>query len=271
MKIAVCTTIASWKCTGTEEMAWVRQAEFMQDACEDAGHTIKFFAALEQDDRDDAPFKAIIHRLEQLDDATVWRYRYDDGADEINSDNRLHRICTGRNMAQEFAVRDPEVTHILFMDSDIMPDPDLILRLLELDHPVVGATVVWSGSGQVVYSHLDGQKLEPGEQFGVGDLGASGFVPETSTGWVPEGADVRVHWNSAGCLLVERDVFRCVQWHRDPDAGLSDDPAYQRETARQFGPTWVRHDVTVQHVPMAMVPVEQRTNYDKKVYRDEQE
>jgi hypothetical protein len=170
-------------------------------------------------------------RLKPLADALaalgglVWRYSIDQGEDRVTSDNRLVGICTGRNLAHEVGIRDKSIHSILFLDTDVRCPEDLPERLLEVDHPMVGANVP-------AYC-LDGPRVdwEPGQRR-----------------LFPTGADVREHWNTAGCLLFTRPVFRLIPWRWDLDAGLTDDPATQIAAATSgFGMTWVRHDVTVWH------------------------
>lgn len=242
MTVLIASTVAPWKCDGAQEVAWLRTAEFIADEAADAGHEVEWFCAVERDGRGDAPFGTLMARIANLG-GTVWRFSVDDNSDEIDAQNRLIRICTGRNLAIEFAQRSRDFSHILFLDSDIYPPPEIVPALLALRRPLAGLKVD-------AYS-LDGKPVEATCLLEAG----------------LEGADVREHWNTAGCLMVERLAFSKLRWRTEIDAGLTDDPCFQGDAVRYgFGQTWVRHDIVAQHHPGSMVPVENRPG-DRVVYR----
>lgn len=271
MTIVVGTTVAPFKCDGRQEVAWLDEAEAIADT-----HDVKFFAALEVDGRRLGPYRVLLDRLDDIamTDHSVdyWRFAIDDRSTETTSSNRLIRICTGRNLVHEYAMRDQSVTHILFADSDIRIPGDCIPKLLEIDHGVVG--------GHVGIYALDGPNLFPEDR----DLWRIGRersqFPDTEEGgkaWLeeqrycvanpraempvgfPDDADVREHWSTAGFLLVRRDVFSTVAWHYDLDRGCTDDPAFQNAVERAgFGRSWIRHDLIADHEPVPMVAVENR-------------
>lgn len=278
MTIGIATTTTAYKCNGREELAWLMNAEEMQD---EVVENLRWFVALEQDARGDEPFLALLEEMdEQLPNYTVWRYRYDDGSDEYTTQNRLARICAGRNMAQEWAVRDLNMDHLLFLDSDITPEGDCLPKLRELRQPVVGGHVpVYGMHGVAIKPYtrpadngvqppydehpeqhvlariIEDPKVFPSYEWETHKaqedfVFAHPFI-EKPEGW-PDDADVQEHWNTAGFLLLGRKVFSRIAWNYDPDAGNSDDPAFQRNCAEMFGhQTWVRHDVTGHHVPGA--------------------
>lgn len=241
MRVLVGSTVAPWKADGASELAWLDGAEVMVEDARDAGHDVSFFCAIEQDARGDAPFGALLGRLEALG-GVVWRFGLDDNAEEITSGNRLIRICTGRNLVIGYMQRDLSFSHVLFLDSDIYFPKETVRLLLALQRPVSGLAVG-------VYC-LDGPRVKDEE---LAPLGLAGV-------------DVREHWNTAGCLMVERRVLNRVRWGMDHDAGLTDDPTFQRDTvAAGFGETWVRHDVVARHCG-GMVAVEDRAA-DRRVWR----
>lgn len=185
---------------------WLRSADGLTDAL--------FFAAVQTEE--EAP------RLS--DRVTVWTFSIDGW--RWSTRDRLIGITTGRNLVREYALRETDCTHVYFADADISYPPDVLDRLLELDHPVV--------AGHVPSYCLDGPKVDaPG--------------------------DVREHWNTAGSLLVRRDVVAEVAWRWNPDRGMTDDPCFAEDVERAgFGKTWVRHDVICDHHPEVLVAVEQR-------------
>ena len=217
---------------GPDVTAWLHNASaFLRD--EEGGYESHFFAALEVDARGVEMHRPVTDALATLG-GNWWTFHVDDGASELTSVNRLRRICVGRNLIVERAFC-ADYTHVLFLDADLTPPPDALRRLLELpDHPVVG--------GHVPEYCLDGPPVD-----------------------VLPGADVRAHWNTAGFLLVRRDVLDRVQWGHAGPSGVTDDPWFQDRVREAFGTeTWVRHDVVARHDPL--VPLEAR-GYDRRYQR----
>lgn len=221
-KLLVGATIAPHKIDGTESN-WLTHADrFMaQGAALDID--VQFFLALELDARGYEPY------YDLLDVAVTypgdhWTFSLDDGDDEIDSDNRLVRICVGRNLVTEYAIRHGH-DWILYLDTDLTPDPDTIDKLLEVEGPIVGGEV-------------------PGYCLSGPEVPGYGFPVET------------YEFNTAGYLLVERRLYPRLRWRRDPDMGMTDDPCYCAD-ARALGfPTLVRKDCVGTHPPL--VPLENR-------------
>lgn len=236
--IIVGSTIPAFAMEDVHWHHWLENAEAITAAAREAGHEVRWLATLQVDARGEAPFDRLFYRLNQLRETGIWattyRFSLDLGEERITSGNRFAGICIGRNLIIEAALRDRDVEWIYFADSDISAPDDVLVRLLELDWPVCGAHVP-------TYC-LNGRRVHIA------------------------GADVRRHWNTAGSLLVRRDVFRRVPWRWDPDAGDTDDPATQHEMERLGWPTLVRHDVICRHNPEQIGPLEQR-GLDLAVYR----
>lgn len=239
--IVVGTTVVAWKCNGNET-AWLDTAELMIRDAKEAGHDLTFFVAYEYDARGEQPFENLADRVAELDaESAGWAFRIWDGSEIIDGSNRLFRICAGRNFVQDYAVANG-ASHILFLDTDTRPPGDCISKLLELDWPMVGGNVgSYCLSGPVVEEH-----------------------PLTAQ---PYDFPVQKHWNTAGFLLVGRDVFRYVKWRVDPDAGMSDDPCYDYDAMLRGWPTLVRKDVNGEHVE-ALIPVEQRPEELRRIVND---
>jgi hypothetical protein len=249
--IVVGATTVAWKCDGHGgELDWLTHAEEIA-----ANADVRFFATLEQDARGDAPFGSLLARLDDLG-GEAWRFRWDDGADEITPHNRLIRICAGRNMITDYAVR-AGAEWIYFADTDLAPPGDVLDKLLEVDWPIVGAHVpIYCLGGPVAEKHPARIWLEDGSMWPR--------LPE-HLHLPPFGFDVQVHWNTAGSLLVHRSLFRRLRWRVDPDAGMTDDPCYAADALALGWPTLVRKDcIVTASVPLA--PVEGR-GLDMKVRR----
>ena len=67
-----------------------------------------------------------------------------------------HPISVARNMACEEMLKNDKITHLFFVDSDCVPDPDIILKFLSYDLPVVsGWYLSRKGSGLPVVFKLE--------------------------------------------------------------------------------------------------------------------
>lgn len=228
--VVMASTLPAWKmndpgCWGS----WLTHAEAIRDS-HPAG--VDILAVLELDARGHAPFTPLLDRLADLD-GHVWTFHVDDGAQRIDSGNRLARICTGRNLATHYAV-DAGATWILHADADTVIPADALPKLLAVDYPIVG--------GRVPTYCLTGPAVD-GYDFPVTE-----------------------HMNTAGFLLVRRDLFTRLRWRTDPDLGLTDDPCYHADATAAGWPTRVREDCVGVHYPPAIGPVEGRP-HDLTVYR----
>jgi glycosyltransferase involved in cell wall biosynthesis len=164
----------------------------------------------------------------------VWKFMLDDGSQAIDGGRRLVRICEGRNLVTEFALRSA-ADWILYVDADIVLPPEVIVRLLELDHRFCGF--------KVPSYCLDGPAV-PGYAF-----------------------PVQRYQNTAGAWFVHRSLFRFFRWLWDPDDNLTDDPATYRLIRDHLGvEQYNRCDVLGLHAPL--VPFEARA-LDRAVRRHE--
>lgn len=292
-KVLVASTLAPYKCCFGQDTFWLRNAEDLVEDADDAGYDVEFFLALEQDARGDGPYETLLWRMKELEpEGIVWRFRIDDGSDEYTSENRLFRICTGRNAAIEYALGHGH-SHIFCIDSDTMVPNDSISKMLELDRPVAGGYVpIYGQGGPRLEANGIGMKLRiPRERdrFFVGPTPedkekeqaafeaektfcqANPTISATAGGHIPEGAWVEEHWNTAGFLLVRRDAFRKVRWGTDPDVGQTDDPWFQARCAELFGQTWVRHDLIGTHAKVPMVRIEERPRHDRTYHHEQKD
>jgi glycosyltransferase involved in cell wall biosynthesis len=190
MKIVIGATAAGHK--GPHADHWLKQAQALRQA---TPHPVDYFLAAEvQPDGIERRLDSVVAQVRELG-GSVWTYLIDDGSQRITSGNRLLRICQGRNLVIEYALRTG-ADWVLFVDADIEIAPDTIVRMLELDHPFCG--------------------------FAVPGYGLSG--PTFAGPDFP----VQVYQNTAGAWFVHRSLFRRFRWLWDPDDGLTDDPATYR-------------------------------------------
>jgi hypothetical protein len=261
MTLLVATTCVSFKCDGTE-LHWLRYADAW------AAQGVQFFAALQLGHGHDERFQRLRARLDELG-ATVWTFAIDQGEPVITAGTRLVGICTGRNLAHQYAQANPDIEAILFIDSDILPPPDGPERLLEVDRLLVGGCVpAYCLDGPRVIVEEDPHPSDEGRHWVTKvDMIPKPLYMRTAERPFPRCADVREHWNTAGALLVRREAFRFLRWRTDLDEGLTDDPCFQYDAAAiGFGLTWVRHDTYWHHEPLG--PLDGR-GHDLSIIRPE--
>jgi glycosyltransferase involved in cell wall biosynthesis len=221
MKIVVGTTAAGHKFRDASR--WLAHGEAMQAA---TPHEVRFFLATEtQPDGLEPRLEGVEAQVRALG-GEVWRFMIDDGSAMITNGTRMIRICEGRNLLTEYAIRTG-ADWVLYVDADIVIPPDTLVKLLEVGHPFCGFNVQnYCLSGEPV----------AGYDF-----------------------PVQIYQNTAGAWFLHRSVFRFFRWLWDPDDGLTDDPATYRIIRDKLGVVqYNRRDVLGEHPPL--VPFEARPN-----------
>lgn len=244
MTICVASTVAGHKANNDEEVQWLAHADDWMNRGD-----VQFFAALQVGQGHDHKLDRLRRDLDWVN-AAVWNFSIDDGTDQVTSGTRITYICTGRNLAHEFVNPRQDITHLLFLDSDTRPPVDLIDRLVELDHPVVGANVPSYGlSGPPVA--IQPSWHQPQCAWGP----TKPFCSCEAISW-----DVREHaLQTAGCLMLTREAVNSIRWGWAVDRGMTDDPWTEGLAEKVgLGKVWVRHDVTCEHFPNYLVPLEDR-------------
>ncbi len=225
--IVVGATCAPYKLDdAAEHLAWLSERAAMEADAASAGFRLAWFVALEHHGANPSasPFGGLV------DDE--WGFSIDTGATRIDGYERLVRICTGRNLIVEYAMRR-DADWILFLDTDVTPAPNSVSGLLALNWPIVG--------GEVPGYRLSGRRVK--------------FIsPVGRWGGVRYRFPVQAHWNTAGYLMVHRELYRKIRWRIDPP--LTDDPCYAFDAVQLGFPTLVRKDVVGDHRPL--VPIEER-------------
>lgn len=143
---------------------------------------------------------------------------------------RLAPIVTARNMAIDFAL-SRNATHLLFIDSDVIPHPGGLEKLLSLDKDLCGGYV----PGRGAHSHV---KYVFGSKRGIADYGES----------------IECDHGTCGYMLISRRAFGMLRfrWGDDPEVPgqlLSEDPAYCEDWYRISGERfWIHKEATADHV-----------------------
>lgn len=139
---------------------------------------------------------------------------------------RLGRICTARNMTLDYALSQG-ASHVLFVDSDVEPQPDGLERLLALDKPLCGGLVPGRGAH-------------------------SGFVYVFGIEKT-EGDVVECHHGTMGYALIRREVFEVLRFRWGPAqkeraTWLSEDPAYANDAYLMgYGRWWIDMRAAAKH------------------------
>lgn len=104
----------------------------------------------------------------------------------------------GRNLLIQFALKVPQITHILFVDSDEAPPDDTIDRLLAHDKDIVTAATPMVKEGKIGWNVMAlGTKAM--------SYGAMDYDELPTDLFEIEGC-------GAGCMLVKREVFETMDW-----------------------------------------------------------
>lgn len=219
--------------------SWLRNHEQIQQSVPDI--EVKYYCSVELDGRGLLPFKES-GWMEAAEEAGVHyeTFTYNSGRTSIHTDNRLKHICLGRNMISQHAINDPDVTHIMGLDGDVTPPPDILPNLLALNYPLVSAyipTYCFSAPNQT-YNPRDNWQTYPAE-------------------WKVQPTPL----SSAGAWLASREVFSVLRWRTDPALGMTDDPSYLYDVKNTLGivpPILQRSDTIAEHWPAAIGPIETR-------------
>jgi len=262
--IVVASELPAWK-IGPEPgyyASWLDHAEEIRDShmrADGAGSDVHWLLVLELDARGLEVFKPVLDLMDAkgLHPNNLLTFSYDDGRASVTTGNRLVRICTSRNLITQWAV-DNGASHVLFADADTSIPGDALTKLLQVYYPIVG--------GRVPTYILEGPRVDVSALPHIDGCGFYGLDPDATCDCEVWDWRITQHMNTAGFLLVARDLFNRLRWRTDPDLGLTDDPCYDNDATALGFPTWVREDCVAQHYPMSIGPVEGR-GHDLKVYR----
>jgi hypothetical protein len=222
-KLLISTTIVGWKCERNEHLEWLKNKE---DIVKNFPN-VEFFVTLELDNDGIEPFREVIQEIKKVN-GSYWTYSINDFNKQVRSQNRWIRIETGRNLIREYAQRKtwsengeehdlpPNIEYegILFIDSDMTLDSEIIKKLLEVNAHVVGAKV--DGYGLIGEDITDSPLLQKG------------------------GATI-------AALLVNSPAYFYLPFHHNSYLKINDDFTLQDTLEEQFGPILVRKDAIAFH------------------------
>lgn len=227
--IVVGTTMAAFAMSRTDAwLSWLLNSEHQRSAAADLGYEVRHFVALQVDARGVEPFRRLFDVLQTTvgeEGFDHWTFSLDDGRTRVDMHNRLRHITTGQNLVLDYC-QSVECSHLLFLAADTEAPPDIIPKMLEMNHPLVAPFISTYG--------LRGPRVEK-YPFPVEQAMAS-----------------------AAALFMSREVFRLLRFRWDRDAGMSDDPCLQYDAERMGIPTYVRHDCQAEHHPRTIGPYDTR-------------
>lgn len=219
--------------------SWLNNHEQIKESVPDV--EVRYYCAVELDGRGLAAY----HESGWMDaakeaDVTFETFTYNSGRTLIHTESRLKHICLARNLISQYAIEDEHVTHILGVDGDVTPPPDILPNLLAVDYPLVSAFI-------------------PTYCFHAPNLLANPQNPEHE---YPKSWKVQATpQSSAGAWLAQRRVFASLRWRTDPALYLSDDPSYLFDMVHVLGvnpPVLQRSDTVAPHWPGTIGPIETR-------------
>lgn len=149
---------------------------------------------------------------------------------------RLEPICIARNMARGYAIATG-ATHLLFVDADVVVQPDGLERLLALNVPLCGGYV--PGRGAHKHAHY-----VFGERMRRDNL-------------------IYCKHGTLGYALIRRDLFEVLPFRHGPHplpehrgTYLSEDPAFAADAEVYYGAEWVIDiNCTAEHVDNPAEPL----------------
>lgn len=219
--------------------SWIQNHDAIKQSV--PGTDVRYYCAVELDGRGMSPYREVgwLDAIEQLG-VEFETYTYNTGRTTLHTDNRLKHICLGRNIISQHAINDPGVTHIMGIDGDVTPPPDILPNLLEVKYPLVSAFI-------------------PTYCFSAPNIRRNPYdvTQEYPASWKVQ----PTQFSSAGAWLAERRVFSSLRWRTDPALRLSDDPAYLHDMRTVLGidPAILqRSDTVAEHWPASIGPIETR-------------
>jgi len=255
-EILIASTIAPYKVDPEQPLiteAWFEHADQLRLDAGFHGHSVHYFSVLETDGRGIGIYNTFLDKLRDVD-GYFWRFTLDTNEAEYDTHTRIKRICTGRNLITERAM-DSLAEWILFLDTDMEPDPVTFSKLLEMEWPIVcGDVPTYCSRGAPVTEKppWPDLPLDRWVKTGVtrecfGEPKAYDFPVEFAT-----------HYCTAGYALVHRSVFKHLRWRWAMEDQMSDDPCYWQDAERLGFPPLQRKDCVGTHHPYNITEIESR-------------
>ena len=182
--------------------------------------------------KDDEYFKELnnINGIKVIHDATI-------------EEKSVFRLISSRNLILRYGI-DNNYTHILMLDSDVIPPENIIEELLKWDKGIISGVyfnyfninnkkqllpVVWKYLTEKEFEELKKNYPKYSNLKSRTEIKRHITKEEIDSDELHE-----VAVPSAGCMLIRRDVFKKVKYGKFKETGADDD-IYFIEKAREFG------------------------------------
>jgi hypothetical protein len=185
--------------------------------------------------------------------APEWLYAYDRLCKPPYRELSVARspVHVARNLIVTETLRDyPAASHLLFLDDDVIPEPDALERLLAHDVPVVSGMYCERAAPHRPVAYRLGHDGEQ-ERHVVLTRFCPGLQVVDAVG--------------VGCLLVNLDVYRALEpssWFDFAD-GLGEDLYFCRQLRRAGIPILLDGDVLCGHLTLAAVSLRDFQRYEQ--------
>lgn len=162
--------------------------------------------------------------------------------DPTAEEKSIFRLISSRNLVLNYALENG-YSHVLMLDSDVIPPRDIISKLLSCDKSIVSGLyynyfmvnrikkwlpVSWKLLTEEEFFEL--KKVPSYANISRGDVRRHITDEEVSSGVLQE-----VVMPSAGCMLISREVFSKIRYGRFSDVGGADDDRFFIDMAIKSG------------------------------------
>jgi len=163
--------------------------------------------------------------------------------DKTTEEKSIFRLISSRNLILEYGIKN-NYSHILMLDSDVIPPIDVIEELLQSDKDIVSGiySSFFNIAGKtklmpVAWKYLTEEEfIEMKRNYDVNpglkrfDLRRYLTEEEINSDKLHE-----VAMPSAGCMLIKRQVFEKVRYGKENPKSFTGDDIHFIEKAKEFG------------------------------------
>lgn len=158
-------------------------------------------------------------------------------------ENSRQALCNAQNFAREKMLNE-NFDYLLFVESDLIPPPDTIERLISHNVPVVGV-VYLLGTGEIKRPCIFVKEYKE-EALG---MGTRLITPDEFPDYLNKGLQ-RVHGTGLGTTLIRRDIMqRFYFWHDERFNNKHSDVYLFMDLDNNGIPVYVDTDIFVEHRP----------------------
>ena len=166
--------------------------------------------------------------------------------------NSRQALCNSQNYARKKAI-DEGFDYLLFVESDLIPKPDIIESLIARAKPVLGS-LYFIGTGGVQYPCLFLKEYKKD----VMAMGTRMLLREEVPDYINKGLK-QVHGLGLGTTLIRRDIFtRFPFWYDERFINKHSDVYFYMDLDNNGVPVFVDTDIITPHFPSKWEDVKDR-------------